>query len=138
MKAKEYFARVKELFSRARTLKAIIEYGLPSGGGGTCSGAINDVTAKNAEAVISAKCELKAITCELEAARNIVRGIEAIFSGRARVIELKYLEGESWDQVSSKLNISRSTAHRWQQDIFDFCDQVGFACMLDIGMRVHK
>lgn len=94
----------------------------------------SDPTASAALFAESAKARMEDIAARREAMELIVgaglaviEGVRlALGDGRADVLEARYVDRLTWDDVGERVGCTRSTAHEWCKETFDWIDAVGW------------
>lgn len=132
--AAEFFADVSRAAAEVGRLWAVIESGgesaLSGGGGGGAAKAVSDPTAGKACAMLAA---VEAARERLPAAEALVgEGLAVIAGVKGRlgqaygaVLELRYVDGLTWEDVASEMGAGRATCFRWHGVALDYVDSVG-------------
>ena len=126
--AREFFEGVADAVRRHREAELILQFGSPSGakvgsGGGYGDGPV----------VARIMSDERALGVLRETERVIgdglryIAGLRLVWSRKADVIEMHYVDLMPWADVAAELHIDRRTAMRWRDDLFAWCDLVGWA-----------
>lgn len=129
MTALEYFEDVSRAVREHREAELTLTFGpartgaprgpsSPSSGGPTVSRFLSDERAREV---------LRSTEATIGEALGRIGGLRIIFSRKADVLELHYVDLVPWDGVASSLRVSRATAMRWRDELLDWVDTAGWA-----------
>lgn len=126
--AREYFDAVARAAAELRAAQLVVEFGPVRGDGcGRSDPSSGGPTAAQAAAVIEAQRRVDACTDTIGDALALITGLRMVYSRKADVLELHYVDRLSWPDVGAELGVSDRTAKRWRDELCDWVDAVGFA-----------
>ena len=129
MTAREFFEAVAEAVREHRQAELTLEFGAQSGsgGGGDGDGPVWARVASNADA----REKMGRTEGIIGEGLRYIEGLRRVFSRKADVIEMRYVDLLPWDAIAGELGVTRMTANRWMHEMFDWVDSVGWAHVAD-------
>ena len=134
MSARDVFEAARRASRRIEELHFELEEPISraSSGQGVRTSSVGDPTARAAERQIERVPEIlrEIDACEkaISEALALIDGVRQAFETPWwRVLELHYIDGMSWPEVSEEMCLSRATCVRWRDAAFDWIDFVGDA-----------
>lgn len=129
MTAEEYFDGVADAVRARREAELLLEFGTARAG--SCPGRADPSAGGPTFAEAAASEEARARIAEAERAvgegLRVIAGLRLVYSRKADVLELRYVDLLPWDGVAAELGVARRTCMRWRDELLDWVDAVGFA-----------
>lgn len=125
--AREYFESVADAVRRHRDAELVLAFGRPAhvkvGGRSMGDGPVWARVVSDERAL----AEMRETEHVIGEALRYVEGLRRVFSRKADVIELHYIDLMSWADVAAEMGRTRQTCMAWRDQLLDWCDMVGWA-----------
>lgn len=126
--ARDYFEDVSRAVREHRRAELLLEFGPePGAGGGPCDPSAGGPVVARLVSDEMAREVMAATEDEIGRALAVVGGLRRVFSRKADVLELHYVDLMGWEDVAGELGVGRATAMRWRDELCDWVDAVGWA-----------
>lgn len=125
--ARDYFASVAQAVRDHRAAELIAAFGEPRHPGGGRTSGVGDPTARAYESLARARATMAHTEDIIGEALAIIEGLRLVSPKGADVIEARYVDLTSWEDIASDAGVTVRTVRRWHDAALDWVDAFGWA-----------
>ena len=125
--ARAFFDGVSDAVKRHRDAELVLQFGSPrrtgAGGGGYGDGPVVARVMSDERAL----ADMRETERVIGVALRYIAGLRRVWSRKADVIEMHYVDLMPWTEVARAVGRSKPTVMAWRDTLLDWCDLVGWA-----------